>query len=78
MAVPLLSVLAAMSGHLGEPLAEVSAQFGIAAAGEVKPWRSHCVRATHVDHLAFVTSQTDTSTIYRDLSANKGGWVAFS
>ena len=25
---------------------------------------------------AFVMSQADTSTIYRDLSANKGRWVA--
>ena len=56
MTVRLLTVLAAVSGHFGEPVAEISAPFGIAAAGEVKPRRSHCVRATHVDHPAFLTS----------------------
>jgi hypothetical protein len=39
-------------------------------ACEVLPRRTHGICTTHFDHLAFVTSPIDTSTIYRDRSDN--------
>ena len=74
----LLTPRATVSCHFRQPVAQISAPFGIAPTGELKPRRSHCVRATHVDHPAFRDICIDTSTIYRDRSGNNSEAVAES
>jgi hypothetical protein len=49
-----LTAGSARSGHIGQPVAQMT-PLRTAGASEAKPRRTHCVRTTHVDHLTFVT-----------------------
>src|SRR6185436_2915472 len=54
LAESLLTARSAGSGHLGQPVAQMT-PLRAAGAGQAMPRRTHCVRANHVDHPTFVT-----------------------